>query len=106
MSSQIIGISCVYGVTVSFYELLNIFGLDPDIDLPELKELISPGLSIFTHPEWTDDTILLGVVIVSLDMDPSICGSTIAPVITIPDAIDFSQYSNEMPRYFQIPIME
>ena len=101
MTSSIIGISCVYGVTISYTDLLNMYGFEDESELSLL-----PGLNIYTHPDWEDDTVIIGITIVSLDIDPSMSGSTLAPVVTIPDIIDFRQYSDDMPRYYQIPIIK
>lgn len=102
--AEIVGIVCVYGVAVSLVELLSVLGLD-DMDLAQLKQHLASGLSIFTHPDW-DDMIILGVPIVQLDVDPSLSGSTMAPVITLPDITDFTPYTEERPMYYQVPIYE
>jgi hypothetical protein len=111
--SQVIGISCVYGVSISLIELFSILDIDLDevdtdtlvqVDDPRIKRKLPSGLSVFTHPDW-DDMVILGSVIVTLDIDPSITGSTMAPVITIPDVVDFTDYTDECPMYYQLPLM-
>ncbi len=91
---EIIGIACVYGVTICK-------------DLVDQKDdkLHGSGLSVYTHPDW-EDMVILGTTVVMLDVDPSLMGSTMAPVITIPDVFDFTDYSMERPMYYQVPIME
>ena len=102
--TEIIGIACVYGVVTSLVELLTVLDLDDmEADDPKLKQSLAPGLSVFTHPDW-EDMVIIGTTVVQLDVDPSLSGSTIAPVITIPDVTDFTQYSEERPMYFQIPM--
>ena len=108
--SDIIGISCVFGVTIGYSDLLSIFDIDPCE--PAAMTLLqaslfqrSTGMSVYTHPDW-EDMVILGTTVVTLDVDPSLQGSTMAPVITIPDVLDFSEYSNDRPMYYQIPIME
>jgi hypothetical protein len=91
---EIIGIACVYGVAVS-----------KDLIDAEDMNLHGSGLSVYTHPDW-EDMVILGTTVVTLDVDPSLTGSTMAPVITIPDVFDFSNYSEERPMYYQVPIME
>jgi hypothetical protein len=108
--SDIIGISCVFGVTIGYSDLLSIFDIDPHFDqafamLQQLLSKKSTGMSVYTHPDW-EDMVILGTTVVTLDVDPSLQGSTMAPVITIPDVIDFSEYSDERPMYYQVPIME
>jgi hypothetical protein len=101
---SLIGIQCVYGVAVSLVELLSVLGLDDmEADDPELKRHLATGLSVFTHPDW-EDMVIIGVTIVQLDLDPSLAGSTMAPVITLPDVTDFSLYTDERPMYYQVPI--
>ena len=102
--AEIVGIVCVYGVAVSLVELLAVLDID-DMDLVQLKPHLASGLSVFTHPDW-DDMIILGVPIVQLDVDPSLKGSTMAPVITLPDITDFTPYTEERPMYYQVPIYE
>ena len=119
--SQIIGINCVYGVLVSFIDLANILGVEVEVgveveldhsteiaaeDLNNLSRALPTGLSLFRNPEWDADVILLGVTIFKLDVDPSQNGSRIAPVITLPDAIDFSPFTDSQALYYQIPIYE
>lgn len=97
---EIVGIACIYGVTMCYSDLVDI----ADTDDP-LKYFSSKGLSVLTHPDW-DDMVILGTMIVSLDVDPSLTGSTMAPVITIPDVFDFSEYTDERPMYYQVPLMD
>ena len=101
---EIVGIVCVYGVAVSLVELLAVLDID-DMDDINLAGLKPSGLSVFTHPDW-EDMIILGVPIVQLDVDPSLTGSTMAPVITLPDITDFTPYTEERPMYYQVPIYE
>jgi hypothetical protein len=97
---EIIGIACVYGVAICYSDLECVIG-----DTDPMKYLTSKGLSVHTHPDW-DDMVILGTTVVSLDVDPSLKGSTMAPVITIPDILDFSEYTHERPMYYQVPIMQ
>jgi hypothetical protein len=105
--TDIVGIVCVYGVTVSLIELLAVLDLDmsQQYDSSELKEYLPSWLSVFTSPDW-DDMIILGVPVVQLDLDPSLIGSKMAPVITIPDVTDFTPYTEERPMYYQVPIYD
>ena len=106
--SQIIGIACVYGVTVSYTDLLLNLNLDLDLnlDLKSLTKYLPTGLTVFSHPEWDDDTVIIGINIITLDVDPSREGSTMAPVITLPDITDFSEFTLDKPMYYQVPIYE
>jgi hypothetical protein len=114
--SQIIGIACVYGVTVSYTDLLlNLdldldltlhLNLDLDLDLKSITKYLPTGLNVFSHPEWDDDTVIIGINIITLDVDPSREGSTMAPVITLPDITDFREFTLDKPMYYQVPIYE
>jgi hypothetical protein len=110
--SDIIGIACVFGVTVSLMDLLSILDIEIEseyvnlqqVDDPLIKSRLPSGMSVFTHPDW-EDMVILGSVIVTLDVDPSLTGSTLAPVITIPDVFDYTVYTEESPMYYQVPIL-
>jgi hypothetical protein len=110
--SEIVGIACVYGITVSLIELQSILDIDEEInfqdlqqvDDPNIKRYLPSGISVYTHPDW-DEMVILGSVIVTLETDPSLTGSTMAPVITIPDVFDYTLYTDERPMYYQVPIL-
>jgi hypothetical protein len=105
MSEEILGIACVYGITISKAELIDILGIEDTEDMDVIKKSLETGMSVYTHPDW-DEMIILGSTIVVLDVDPSLEGSKLAPVITIPDIFDFRKYSEEQPLYYQIPILK
>jgi len=105
MSGQITGIACIYGITISFGELLYLMDTPDCEEDPEdfVRKSLPGGLDLYTHPDWDSDLVLIGTTIVSLDLDPSPEGSKLAPVVNIPDIIDFSRFSDNQPRYYQIP---
>lgn len=110
--TEIIGISCVYGVPVSYTELILILNLDLELDLKltltlkAVSKYLPSGLELFSNREWEDDRLILGINLITLDVDPSREGSTMAPVITLPDITDFSFFTDEKPMYYQIAIYE